>query len=107
MRCSCAFSFLVIGLCSVLAATLTLICPTIVLFMCAQPRFQLELTLWDKHSPEEDFVGEVLLNVAKLQQVLGKYFEHSFPVKTSSVYNSRSRIIDGSVRLGLQLNGPN
>jgi len=107
---------------------------------------QLEITLWDKNS-DDGFLGEVLLNVSKLQQIMGKYFgnlertcfksrpqvtdlysqtltyahkhwhtptltntytptEHSFPVKTSSVYNSRSRAIGGTLVLGLSLDAP-
>jgi hypothetical protein len=67
---------------------------------------QLELTLWDKNTPEDGFMGEVLLNVSKLQQIIGKYFEHSFPVKISSVYSSQSREVSGHVLLGLRLDGP-
>lgn len=54
-------------------------------------------------SPDDGFLGEVLLNVSKLQQIMGKYFEHSFPVKTSSVYSSQSREVKGIVLLGLRL----
>ena len=67
---------------------------------------QLELTLWDRAGPDDSFVGEVLLNVNKLQQILGKYFEHSFPLKTSSVYRSDSRDVTGSIVLGLLLESP-
>ena len=49
---------------------------------------------------------QVLLNVAKLLQIAGKYFEHAFPLKTSSVYFSKSREVSGNVVLGLRLDTP-
>jgi len=64
---------------------------------------QLEITFWDKNSPEDGFMGEVLLNVAKLQKILGNYLEHSFPIKTSSVYSSQSRVVTGNVLVGLRM----
>ena len=67
---------------------------------------QLELTMWDRAGPDDSFVGEVLLNVNKLLQISGKYFEHAFPLKTSSVYSSAARNVSGSLVLGLRMDPP-
>lgn len=67
---------------------------------------QMELTMWDRAGPDDSFVGEVLLNVNKLLQIAGKYFEHAFPLKTSSVYSSAARNVSGSIVLGLRMDPP-
>ena len=72
-----------------------------------QIRFTCTCILTNKHTHTNTHTHtQVLLNVAKLTQIAGKYFEHAFPLKTSSVYCSKSREVSGNVVLGLRLDTP-
>lgn len=61
---------------------------------------QLSLSLWDIRSG--GFAGEVLLHVVKLDQIAGKYFQHSFNLTRSATY-AATRAISGSMVVGVQL----
>ena len=69
---------------------------------------QLELTLWDDHSKDQGFMGEVVINVGKLAEAgstLGRVIEHSFVVTAGGTFGPK-RQISGSIVLELLLRPP-
>jgi hypothetical protein len=69
---------------------------------------QLELTLWDDNSKEQGFMGEVVINVAKLSDpatTLGRTIEHSFIFKPGGTFVPK-RPVSGSIILELMLRPP-
>ena len=69
---------------------------------------QLELTLWDDHSKDQGFMGEVVINVGKLAEpgvTLGRIIEHSFLFKAGGTFVPK-RQISGSIVLELLLRPP-
>jgi len=70
---------------------------------------QLECTLWDESDPSpqkySNFLGEVLLNVAKLAPYKGTYIEQSFQVRQGKTIQTENQA-SGSLKLGLRLDLP-
>jgi hypothetical protein len=69
---------------------------------------QLELTLWDNHSKDHGFMGEVVINVGKLADpgsTLGRPIEHSFVFKPGGTFVPK-RPVSGSIVLELLLSPP-
>eukprot|EP00291_Cryptomonas_curvata_P015007 CAMPEP_0172153922 /NCGR_PEP_ID=MMETSP1050-20130122/1731_1 /TAXON_ID=233186 /ORGANISM="Cryptomonas curvata, Strain CCAP979/52" /LENGTH=141 /DNA_ID=CAMNT_0012822547 /DNA_START=38 /DNA_END=464 /DNA_ORIENTATION=+ len=74
-------------------------------------RAQLECSLWDEsESPKQtvkndNFLGEVVLNLSKLRPFQGKYIEQVFEIKPSKLYRCDAQAT-GKLKLGLTLSVP-
>jgi hypothetical protein len=70
---------------------------------------QLECTLWDESDPSPEkyshFLGEILLNLAKLAPYKGHYIEQVFHVKQGKTIATEEQAT-GSLTLGLRLDIP-
>eukprot|EP00285_Hemiselmis_virescens_P019772 CAMPEP_0173378476 /NCGR_PEP_ID=MMETSP1356-20130122/1628_1 /TAXON_ID=77927 ORGANISM="Hemiselmis virescens, Strain PCC157" /NCGR_SAMPLE_ID=MMETSP1356 /ASSEMBLY_ACC=CAM_ASM_000847 /LENGTH=171 /DNA_ID=CAMNT_0014331551 /DNA_START=105 /DNA_END=616 /DNA_ORIENTATION=+ len=70
---------------------------------------QLECTLWDDSDAaakgHSNFLGEVILNLAKLVPYYGQYIEQVFDIKQGKTIKTE-KTASGKLRMGLQLDSP-
>ena len=73
------------------------------------PQSQLECTLWDDSDADAEnngnFLGEVILNLAKLVPYNGQYIEQVFDIKQGKTIVTPQKA-SGKLKLGLQINIP-